>query len=81
MNEEDPILTAVGAIVNDGKLAGAATLVWRAGKVIQAAGVGWRETLALMTSNRLTEGQRASSKLPGMPIFAAGHGCRSGVTD
>jgi CubicO group peptidase (beta-lactamase class C family) len=38
-----------------------------------------RETLALMTSNRLTEGQRASSKLLGMPIFATGHGFGMGV--
>jgi CubicO group peptidase (beta-lactamase class C family) len=37
------------------------------------------ETLALMTSNRLTEGQRASSKLLGMPIFATGHGFGMGV--
>src|SRR5262249_55908430 len=43
MNEEDPISTAVGTIVNAGELAGAATLVWRDGKVIQAAGVGWRD--------------------------------------
>src|SRR5262249_57022905 len=37
------------------------------------------ETLALMTSNRLTEGERASSKLLGMTIFAAGHGFGMGV--
>jgi CubicO group peptidase (beta-lactamase class C family) len=37
------------------------------------------ETVALMTSNRLTESQRASSKLLGMPIFAAGHGFGMGV--
>ena len=37
------------------------------------------ETVALMTSNRLTEGQRAGSRLLGMPIFAAGHGFGMGV--
>src|SRR5262249_44680954 len=37
------------------------------------------ETVALMTSNRLTESQRASSKLLGRPIFAAGHGFGMGV--
>src|ERR1044071_1199794 len=37
------------------------------------------ETLALMTANHLTEGQRAKSKLLGMPVFAAGHGFGMGV--
>jgi CubicO group peptidase (beta-lactamase class C family) len=37
------------------------------------------ETLALMTSNRLTESQRAKSELMGMPLFAAGHGFGMGV--
>src|SRR5215471_11281546 len=46
LNEEAPISTAIRAIVNAGGLAGAATLVWRAGKVIQAAGIGWRDVEA-----------------------------------
>jgi CubicO group peptidase (beta-lactamase class C family) len=37
------------------------------------------ETVALMTSNLLTESQRARSKLLGRPIFAAGHGFAIGV--
>ena len=37
------------------------------------------ETLQLMTSNRLTDSQRARSKMLGMPIFAAGHGFGMGV--
>jgi CubicO group peptidase (beta-lactamase class C family) len=37
------------------------------------------ETLELMTANRLTETQRASSELLGIPIFAAGHGFGLGV--
>ena len=37
------------------------------------------ETLALMTANRLTEGQRATSDVAGMPLFAAGHGFGMGV--
>jgi CubicO group peptidase (beta-lactamase class C family) len=36
-------------------------------------------TLAPMTSNRLTEGQRATSTLLGIPVFATGHGFRMGV--
>jgi CubicO group peptidase (beta-lactamase class C family) len=43
MNEEDPISTAIAAVVNAGALAGAATLVWRDGKVVQTACVGWRD--------------------------------------
>jgi Beta-lactamase len=54
MNEEDPISTAVGTIVNAGALAGSATLVWRAGKVIQAAGVGWRDVEAELPIERDT---------------------------
>jgi CubicO group peptidase (beta-lactamase class C family) len=37
------------------------------------------ETLALMTSNQLTPEQRASARMFGMPIFAAGHGYGMGV--
>ena len=37
------------------------------------------ETLALMTTNRLTESQRAKSEVGGMPLFAAGHGFGMGV--
>jgi CubicO group peptidase (beta-lactamase class C family) len=37
------------------------------------------ETLALMTSNQLTPEQRASSRMFGRPIFAAGHGYGMGV--
>ena len=37
------------------------------------------ETLALMASNRLTDSQRATSRMFGRPIFAAGHGYGMGV--
>lgn len=37
------------------------------------------ETLELMTANRLTDAQRASSQMLGMPLFAAGHGFGMGV--
>jgi CubicO group peptidase (beta-lactamase class C family) len=37
------------------------------------------ETLALMTSNHLTESQRAKSEVGGMPLFASGHGFGFGV--
>ena len=39
----ETLLTAsISEFVEAGTLAGAATLVWQAGKVIQAGGVGWR---------------------------------------
>jgi CubicO group peptidase (beta-lactamase class C family) len=37
------------------------------------------ETLAMMTSNQLTPGQRAAARLFGQPIFAEGHGYGMGV--
>src|SRR5262245_19256915 len=41
--EEDPIATALAAFVDAGAIAGAATLVWRNGEVIQTSAVGWRD--------------------------------------
>src|SRR5262245_38815270 len=64
MNEEDPISTAVGTIVNAGALAGAATLVWRDGKVIQAAGVGWQDVEAELPIERDTLFRIASMTKP-----------------
>jgi CubicO group peptidase (beta-lactamase class C family) len=37
------------------------------------------ETLALMTSNQLTPGQRAAARMFGRPLFAEGHGYGMGV--
>src|SRR5215510_13763980 len=70
MNEEDPISTAVGTIVNAGALAGAATLVWRDGKVIQAAGVGWRDIEAELPIERDTLFRIASMTKPVTPTAA-----------
>ena len=39
---EELITATISEIVDAGSLAGAATLVWQDGKVIQTAGVGWR---------------------------------------
>ena len=43
MNGNDPIATMIRAIVDAGALAGAATLVWRDGQIVQTAAVGWRD--------------------------------------
>jgi CubicO group peptidase (beta-lactamase class C family) len=37
------------------------------------------QALAMMTSNQLTEGQRANARMFGRPIFAAGHGYGMGL--
>ena len=64
MNGEDPIASAIGAIVNAGVLAGAATLVWRNGKVIQTASVGWRDMEAKLPMERDTLFRIASMTKP-----------------
>jgi CubicO group peptidase (beta-lactamase class C family) len=40
---EELITASISKIVDAGTLAGAATLVWQDGKVIQTAGIGWRD--------------------------------------
>ena len=64
MNEEDPIATAIGAIVNAGALAGAATIIWRGGKVVQTACVGWRDVEARLPIERDTLFRIASMTKP-----------------
>src|SRR5689334_5899503 len=64
MNGEDPVAIAVGAIVNAGELAGAATLVWRDGKVVQTASVGWRDIEAGLPVERDTMFRIASMTKP-----------------
>ena len=46
MNTDNPIVTALESFVNAGALAGAATLVWRDGRVAQMACAGWRDVEA-----------------------------------
>jgi CubicO group peptidase (beta-lactamase class C family) len=64
MNIEDSIATAIGGIVNAGELAGAATLVWRDNKVVQTAGVGWRDVEARLPIERDTLFRIASMTKP-----------------
>ncbi len=45
----------------------------------QGRGLLRPETLAWMTTNRLTPEQRATAEVGGMPLFAAGHGYGMGV--
>ncbi|MET0339161.1 MAG: hypothetical protein ABW063_15510 [Caulobacter sp.] len=73
-------------------MAEAATLVWRGAQVVQTAprlflsdgavdGVRLLkpQTLALMTTNQLTDGQRAHATTLGIPTFATGNGFGLGV--
>ena len=52
MKSEDPIATAIQSMVDAGALAGAATLIWRDGKVVQVATVGWRDVEARLPIER-----------------------------
>jgi CubicO group peptidase (beta-lactamase class C family) len=52
MSGEDPIATALGAYVEHGELAGAVTIVWRGGGVVQTAAVGWRDIEAGLPMTR-----------------------------
>jgi CubicO group peptidase (beta-lactamase class C family) len=64
MSEPDTIETAIGAIVDAGELAGAVTLVWRGGKVVQSACVGWRDIEAEAPIQRDTIFRIASMSKP-----------------
>jgi CubicO group peptidase (beta-lactamase class C family) len=64
MMGEEQIATAIGAIVNAGGLAGAATLIWRDGKVVQAGGIGWRDVGAGLPIERDTLFRIASMTKP-----------------
>lgn len=61
---EDPITASISKIVNAGRLAGAATLVWQDGKVIQAAEVGWRNIEFKLPIERTTLFRIASMTKP-----------------
>ncbi len=64
MNQENPITAALTATVNAGTLAGVATLVWRNGKIVQTAGVGWRDMDAKLPIERDTLFRIASMTKP-----------------
>ena len=61
---EELITANLSKIVNEGSLAGAATLVWQDGKVIQSAGVGWRDKESRLPVERNTLFRIASMTKP-----------------
>lgn len=64
MKSEDPIATAMEAMIDAGALAGVATLIWRGGKVVQIATVGWRDVEARLPIERDTLFRIASMTKP-----------------
>jgi len=62
--EEELITAAISKIITAGNLAGAATLVWQDGKVIQTAGVGWRDIELKLPIERNTLFRIASMTKP-----------------
>lgn len=61
---QDPITTAISQIVDKGALTGAVTLVWRDGKVVQSAAVGWQDREAGLPMRRDTIFRIASMTKP-----------------
>jgi CubicO group peptidase (beta-lactamase class C family) len=61
---EELITAPISKIVDAGSLAGAATLVWQDGKVIQATGVGWRNIESKLPIERNTLFRIASMTKP-----------------
>jgi CubicO group peptidase (beta-lactamase class C family) len=70
MSQDDPIATALQVIVDAGALAGAATLVWRGGTVVQQACVGWRDLEAGLPVERDTIFRIASMTKPVTSVAA-----------
>lgn len=61
---EDLITDAIRTMVDEGSLAGAATLVWQDGRLLQAAGVGWRDITSRLPVERDTLFRIASMTKP-----------------
>lgn len=64
MPAADPIAAALHPMIEAGALAGAATLVWRNGQVVQAAGIGWRDLAGELPIERDTLFRIASMTKP-----------------
>src|SRR5688572_5315270 len=62
--EGNSVAAAIGSIVDAGSLAGAVTLVWRDGEVVQTNCVGWRDVEARLPMERDTIFRIASMTKP-----------------
>ena len=70
MTDRESIEAALGAVVDTGALAGAATLVWRNGRVVQTALVGRRDLLTNLPVERDTMFRIASMTKPVTTVAA-----------
>jgi CubicO group peptidase (beta-lactamase class C family) len=66
----DPIADAIGKLVDAGEMAGAATLAWRGGRVVQTAAVGWRDIEGGLPIERDTLFRIASMSKPVTSLVA-----------
>ncbi len=64
MSSDDPVAAMLGKMVETGRLAGAATLVWRADRGAQVTTVGWRDREARLPMQRDTIFRIASMTKP-----------------
>lgn len=64
MGLHDQIAAALGGLIEQGEFAGAATLVWRDGQVVQVGGFGWRDREARLPVERDTIFRIASMTKP-----------------
>jgi CubicO group peptidase (beta-lactamase class C family) len=70
MPPDDPIKTMLEQTVSAGELAGAVTLIWRGGHVVQSAAVGWRDLTEGLPFERDTLFRIASLSKPITSVVA-----------
>ncbi|THD81857.1 MAG: class A beta-lactamase-related serine hydrolase [Phenylobacterium sp.] len=70
MAGEDAVAAAIGEAVGSGQLAGAVSLLWRDGRVVQTAAVGWRDREADLPMTRDTIFRIASMSKPVTSVAA-----------
>lgn len=70
MRSADAIKTTLDQMVSAGEFAGAATLIWRDGRIVQSAAVGWRDMEAKLPVERNTLFRIASLSKPVTSIVA-----------
>jgi CubicO group peptidase (beta-lactamase class C family) len=70
MQAADPVKTMLEQTVSAGELAGAVTLIWRQGRIVQQAAVGWRDLAAGLPVERDTIFRIASLSKPITSVVA-----------
>jgi len=69
MSNHDSVEAALQAYVDEGALAGAATLVWRNGRVVQTAALGRRDLVTNLPVERDTIFRRHAPELAGLRVL------------